>query len=92
MSVKIEWQIFTAEARSNGTWKSNSPALAELLNAIAGQEKIREPTLNIEESMARLAIRGLPYFKITESTSETPGGKNFRNLHAKNTDSKVVFV
>ncbi|WP_269849232.1 hypothetical protein [Methanosarcina horonobensis] len=51
------------------------PSLAELLNAIAGQEKIREPTLNIEESMARLAIRGLPYFKITESTSETPGGK-----------------
>ena len=75
MSVKIKWQIFTAEARSDGTWKSNSPTLEELLNAIAGPEKVKEHTLNIEDSMAHLAIKGLPYFKITEVTSETPGQK-----------------
>ncbi|WP_229388334.1 hypothetical protein [Methanosarcina sp. DH2] len=67
MSVKIEWQIFTAETRSDGTWKSNSPTLAELLNTIAGPEKIKEHnSLDIEDSMARLAVKGLPYFKITE--------------------------
>lgn len=69
MSVKIEWQIFTAETRSDYTWKSSNPALEELLNAIAGPERIRETTLDIENSMARLAIKGLPYFKITRATS-----------------------
>lgn len=75
MSVKIKWQIFTAEARRDGTWKSNSPTLEELLNAIAGSEKVKEHTLNIEDSMAHLAIKGLPYFRITEVASETPGQK-----------------
>lgn len=69
VSVKIEWKIFTAETQSNGTWKSNSPSLAELLNAIAGPVKIRGYTPDIEYSMALLAIKGLPYFKITEITS-----------------------
>lgn len=69
MSVKIEWQIFKAETRSDGTWSSNSPALAELLNAIASPDKIKEPSLDIEGAMAHLAIKGLPYFKITEVTS-----------------------
>ena len=92
MSVKIEWQIFKAETRSDGTWKSNSPTLEELLNTIAGPEKIKEHTLDIEDSMARLAIKGLPYFKITEVTSETPGQKISRNLYAKNTSSKAIFV
>ena len=69
MSVKIEWQIFKAETRSDGTWSSNSPALAELLNAIASPDKIKEPALDIENAMAHLAIKGLPYFKITEITS-----------------------
>jgi len=76
LSVKIAWQIFTAETQSDGTWSSNSPALAELLNAIASPEKIKEPALDIEESMARLAIKGLPYFKITKSASEDNRGKN----------------
>ena len=91
MSVKIEWKIFTAKTRSDGTWKSKSPALEELLNAIAGPEKVTEPTLDIEDSMARLAIKGLPYFKMTEVTSETPGQKISRNLYAKNTSSKAIF-
>lgn len=69
MSVKIEWQIFTAETRSDYTWSSSNPALEELLNAIASPEKIKEPTLDIEDSMARLAIKELPYFKITKATS-----------------------
>jgi hypothetical protein len=69
MSVKIEWQIFKAETRSDGTWSSNSPALAELLNAIASPDKIKESSLDIEDAMANLAIKGLPYFKITEVTS-----------------------
>ncbi|AKB19456.1 MULTISPECIES: hypothetical protein [unclassified Methanosarcina] len=70
MSVKIEWKIFTAETQSDGTWKSNSPNLAELLNIIASPLKIKGPTPDIEYSMAQLAIKGLPYFKITEVTSE----------------------
>jgi len=69
MSVKIEWQIFTAETRSDYTWRSSSPALAELLNVIACPEKIKEPTQDVEESMARLAIKELPYFRIAETTS-----------------------
>jgi hypothetical protein len=69
MSVKIEWQIFTAETRSDGSWSSNSPALAELLNAIASPEKIKGSAPDIENAMAHLAIKGLPYFKITEVTS-----------------------
>jgi len=94
MSVKIEWQIFTAETRSDGTWKSNSPNLEELLNTIAGPERIKEEhnSLDIEDSMALLAVKGLPYFKITEVTSETPGQKIFLNLYAKNTRSKAIFV
>ena len=76
MSVKIEWQVFKAETRIDGTWSSNSPALAELLNAIAGPDKIREPAPDVEDAMAHLAIKGLPYFKITESTSENNRGKN----------------
>lgn len=76
MSVKIEWQIFTAETRSDGTWSSNSPALAELLNAIASPENIKGPASDIENSMAHLAIKGLPYFKITEVTSGNNRGKN----------------
>ncbi len=71
VSVKIEWKIFTAETQSNGTWKSNSPSLAELLNAIAGPVKVRGYTPDIEYSMALLAIKGLPYFKITEITSRS---------------------
>ena len=47
MSVKIEWKIFTAETQSDGTWKSNSPNLAELLNVIASPLKIKEPTPDI---------------------------------------------
>lgn len=85
VSVKIEWQIFTAETQSDGTWKSNSPTLEELLNAVAGSEKIKEHTLDIEDSMARLAIRELPYFRITETTSEMSGQKISRNLYAENT-------
>ncbi|KKG13773.1 hypothetical protein EO98_16335 [Methanosarcina sp. 2.H.T.1A.6] len=69
MSVKIEWKIFTAETQSDGTWKSNSPNLAELLNVIASPLRIKGPTPDIEYSMAQLAIQGLPYFKITEITS-----------------------
>lgn len=79
MSVKIEWQIFKAETRSDGTWSSNSPALAELLNAIASPDKIKEPALDIEKAMAHLAIKGLPYFKITEITS----GNNKENNSIK---------
>jgi hypothetical protein len=92
MSVKIEWQIFTAETRSDGTWRSNSPALEELLNAIASPEKIKEHTLNIEYSMALLAVRGLPYFKITEITSEKPGQKSSRSLCNKTTNLKARSV
>jgi hypothetical protein len=72
MSVRIEWQIFTAETRSDYTWRSSNSALEELLNAIAGPERIKEPTQDIEDSMARLAIKGLPYFKITKTTPKTP--------------------
>lgn len=61
MSVKIEWQIFTAEIRSDYTWKSSSPALEELLNVIASPEKVKEPTQDVEESMALLAIKEMPY-------------------------------
>ncbi|MDI9394381.1 MAG: hypothetical protein QM426_02725 [Euryarchaeota archaeon] len=70
MSVKIEWKIFTAETQSDGTWKSNSPNLEELLNAIASHIKIKEYTPDMEYSMALLAVKGLPYFKITEINSE----------------------
>lgn len=69
MSVKIEWKIFTAETQSDGTWKSNSPSLEELLNAIASPIKIKEHTPDMEYSMALLAVKGLPYFKITELNS-----------------------
>jgi hypothetical protein len=69
MSIKIEWKIFTAETQSNGTWKSNSPSLAELLNVIASPLRLKEPTPDIEYSMAQLAVKGLPYFKITEIAS-----------------------
>ena len=69
MSVTIEWQIFTAETRSDYTWRSSNPALEELLNVIASPERIKEPTSDIEGSMARLAVKGLPYFKITKVTS-----------------------
>lgn len=69
MSVKIEWKIFTAETQSDGTWKSNSPSLEELLNAIASPAKVKEYTPDMEYSMALLAVKGLPYFKITESGS-----------------------
>jgi hypothetical protein len=89
MTVKIQWEIYTAEAWSNGTWKSNSPTLEELLNAIAGPEKIKEPTKDIAYSMARLAIRGLPYFKITEISSEPQGKKNFSNQYIKNVSCKA---
>ena len=89
MSVKIQWEIFIAETRSDGTWKSNSPNLEELLNAIAGPEKIKEPTLDIEESVARLAIRGLPYFKIVENTFEKPGTKPSRSHCTRTTGSKA---
>jgi len=68
MSVKIEWQIYTAETQSDYTWSSSNPALEELLNAIAGPEKIKEHTFDVEDSMAHLAIKGLPYFKITNVT------------------------
>ncbi len=70
MPIKIEWQIFEAETRSDGSWKSNRPALEELLNAIASPEKIKEHTQDIEYSMAVLAVKELPYFKITEIKSE----------------------
>ena len=71
MSVKIEWKIFTAETQRDGTWKSNSPSLAELLNVIASPLKIKDSTPDIEYSMAQLAVKGLPYFKITDITSGT---------------------
>jgi len=89
MSVKIQWEIFTAETQSDGTWRSNSPTLEELLNAIAGPEKIKEHTLDIEESMARLAIKGLPYFKITEVTAEPPKQKSSRYVYSKTSNSKA---
>ena len=92
MSVKIEWQIFKAETHSDGTWRSNSPALEELLNAIASPEKIKEHTPDIEYSMALLAVRGLPYFKITEATSEKPGQKSSRSLCNKTTNLKARSV
>jgi len=76
VSVKIKWQIFIAETRSDGTWRSNSPTLEELLNVMASPDRIKERTTDIEESMARLAIRGLPYFKITEVTSGNKREKN----------------
>lgn len=69
MSVKIEWKIFTAETQSDGTWKSNSPGLEELLNAIASPVKIKEYAPDMEYSMALRAVKGLPYFKITEVNS-----------------------
>jgi hypothetical protein len=92
MSVKIEWQVFTAETRSDGTWRSNSPALEELLNAIASPEKIKEHTQDIEYSMALLAVRGLPYFEITEVTSEKPGQRSSRSLCTKTVNSKARSV
>jgi hypothetical protein len=92
MSVKIEWQIFEAETRNDGTWSSNSPALEELLNAIASPEKIKEHTQDIEYSMALLAVRGLPYFKITEITSEKSVEKPFRSLCTKTSNSKARSV
>ncbi|AKB77366.1 hypothetical protein MSHOH_0883 [Methanosarcina horonobensis HB-1 = JCM 15518] len=73
MSVKIEWKIFTAETQSDGTWKSNSPSLEELLNAIASPLRIKEYTSDIEYSMAQLAVKGLPYFRITEVASGHAG-------------------
>lgn len=83
-SVKIEWKIFIAETQSDGTWKSNSPSLEELLNAIASPLKIKEYTPDIEYSMAQLAIKGLPYFKITEVTSENskPSGSETGQIRA----------
>lgn len=92
MSMKIQWEIFTAETQSDGTWKSNSPTLAELLNAIAGPDKIKEHTLDIEDSMARLAIRGLPYFKITEVTAEKQGQKSPQRLYSKTSNSKASLA
>ncbi len=82
MSVKIEWKIFTAETQSDGTWKSNSPSLEELLNAIASPIKIKEYTPDMEYSMALLAIKGLPYFKITEINSG--------NLRVTNNETEQV--
>ncbi|HII80197.1 MAG TPA: hypothetical protein HA261_07350 [Methanosarcina sp.] len=82
MSVKIEWKIFTAETQSNGTWKSNSPNLEELLNTIASPIKIKEYTPDMEYSMALLAVKGLPYFKITEINSE--------NLRIPNNETEQV--
>lgn len=69
MSVKIEWKIFTAETQSDGTWKSNSPSLEELLNAIASPLRIKKDTPDMEYAMALLAIKGLPYFKIIDINS-----------------------
>lgn len=92
MPVKIEWQIFEAETQSDGTWKSNSPALEELLNAIASPEKIKEHTQDIEYSMAVLAVKGLPYFKITEVSSGKPGKKTPRSLCTKKSNSKARSV
>jgi len=69
MSVKIEWKIFSAETQSDGTWKSNGPKLEELLNAIASPVKVKEYSPDMEYSMALLAVKGLPYFKITEINS-----------------------
>jgi len=92
MSVKIEWQIFEAETRSNGTWRSNSPSLEELLNAIASSEKIREHTPDIEHSMALLAVKALPYFKIKEENSENPGKKSSRKLYNNTTNSKARSI
>ncbi len=97
MSVKIEWQIFTAETRSDGTWNSNSPALAELLNAIASPDKIKEPALDIEDAMAHLAIKGLPYFKITSVTLGDNRGKSSTkkssntNKKSSNTNANINF-
>ena len=92
MSVKIEWQIFTAETRSDCTWRSGSPTLEELLNVIASPKRVKGPTLDMEDSMARLAIKGLPYFKITEVTSEMPGKKPSLCLYTKTINSKAIFV
>lgn len=92
MSVKIEWEIFTAETQSDGTWRSNSPTLAELLNVIASPERIKEPTLDIEYSITHLAVKGLPYFKITKVTSEMPGQKPSRDIYTKTTNSKARYV
>ena len=36
-------------------------------------EVITDPTQDLEYSMAQLAVKGLPYFKITEITSESAG-------------------
>lgn len=92
MPVKIEWQIFEAETRSNGTWRSNSPALEELLNAIAGPEKIKEYTQDIEYSMAVLAVKGLPYFQITEIKSGNPYKKPSRNFNNRTSNSNAKSV
>ena len=86
VSVKIEWQIFTAETRSDGTWRSNSPTLEELLNVMASPDKIKEHTLDIEDSMARLAIKGLPYFKIAKVSS---GNNREKSSTRKSTGSDV---
>lgn len=75
MSVKIEWQIFTAETQSDGTWRSNSPTLEELLNVIASPDRVKENTLDLEYGMARLAIKSLPYFKISEVTPDSSRAK-----------------
>ena len=85
MSVTIEWKIFKAKTQSDGTWKSDSPSLEELLNAIAGPQKIKEYTEDVEYSMAQLAVKGLPYFKITEVTSEHSGlqGSKIGLIHAE---------
>jgi hypothetical protein len=84
MSVKIEWKIFTAETQSDGTWKSNSPSLAELLNAIASPLRIKGYTSDMEYSMAQLAIKGLPYFRITRVTSGNAraSGNKTEQIHA----------
>ncbi|MCC4769287.1 hypothetical protein FXV91_03445 [Methanosarcina sp. DH2] len=84
MSVKIEWKVFTAETQSDGTWKSNSPSLEELLNVIASPLRIKEYTPDIEHSMAQLAIKGLPYFRITEVTSGNTGASGIKTeqVHA----------
>ncbi|MHC1757107.1 MAG: hypothetical protein AB9861_17035 [Methanosarcina sp.] len=84
MSVKIEWKVFTAETQSDGTWKSNSPSLEELLNVIASPLRIKEYTPDTEYSMAQLAIKGLPYFRIIEVTSGNTGtsGSKTEQVHA----------
>ena len=85
MSVKIEWQIFTAETQGDGTWRSNSPTLEELLNIIASPNRVKENTLDLEYGMARLAIKSLPYFKISEVTTESNRAKKLIRSPSGNT-------